>query len=63
MQRTDIDEAVRIVREATLDAFNRFERGYYPRQAHMFDMSRVSRENYLKDLDPKDRENYFFLRR
>lgn len=61
MQSADIDGTVRVVREVTLDAFSRFERGYYPKHAHMFDMSRVSRENYLKALDPKDRENYFFV--
>jgi len=54
-------ETVRVVREATLDAFNRFERGYYPKQAHVFDVSRVNRENYLKALDSKGGENYFFV--
>jgi len=61
MAAKDIDGIVRALREAKIDVFNRFERGHYPRRAHLFDLSRISRENYQKAFDSKDKQSYYFV--
>jgi ribosomal protein S18 acetylase RimI-like enzyme len=59
MRPADVDEVVVVSREIMKDMYNRFTKGYYPREAYEFDLSQHNRDNYLKLLENK--ENYFFV--
>ena len=59
MIERDIDGVVQVVKDSTIDTYNRYEKRYYPIEAHKFDLSQNDRENYLKSLENKN--NYSFV--
>jgi len=55
MSLEDIEDAVSVSATSFEDAWNRYEKDYYPRKALEFDFSRNSPENYRKRIqEPND---------
>lgn len=47
----DVDEAAKTTEECMNDAWERWEEGYYPREALEFDLTRHTNEEYRKHLE------------
>jgi len=59
MRIEDAEEAAKIIRETTLDSWERLEKGYYPRRALEFDITRSSPEMLRQRF--ADAQNFGFV--
>jgi len=50
MKSEDAEESARVTVASSEDAWNRYEKNYYPRRALDFDFSRITPENYKKRI-------------
>ena len=61
LKEEEIEEAIKVLKEAWQYSYETWEKGYYPWEAHEFDMGMNTAENYKKAIE--DEHGFFFTAR
>ena len=59
LEEKDVQEAIGILKEAWNHSYETWEKGYYPREGHEFDMSQNTAENFQRLID--EQHGFFFV--